>query len=580
MNRNRSKSRVDRTMPMVHPNAAAIDIGATMHMAAVRADRAPEPVRSFGTFTADLHRLVDWFTECGVETVVMESTSVYWIPIFELLDARGFAVFLVNARDAKHVPGRKTDVSDAQWLQRLHSFGLLRASFRPKGQIAELRAYVRQRERLLEYAASHIQHMQKALTEMNLQLHHVVADITGATGLRIIRAILAGERDPEALAGLRHYSCHSSAETIAKALTGSYRTEHLFALEQALSLYDAYHEKASACDVRIESVLKELIIHRGHDHGSAPPVSRRRNRTDQANALAFDVRAALFGLLGKDVTMIDGLGPYLSLKLIAECGDDLTSWPSAKHFTSWLGLAPSNKVSGGKMLSSRTRRSGGRAAALLRLAAVTVGRTDTALGAFYRRLSSRIGKAKAVTATARKIAVLFYNAVRHGMDYVDPGGLVLRDTLPYTGDQQFAPTCQDIRLCSAALGAESWCCRFLGIVLQRQLPDLGVERLHVDGRRGRRRAPRSKNLGSPTLQLRLPRRYLIGVDVEVLGQLSHRSVALDGSERHLSLESRCVVPARLSAHGLSCSRRLSPLSGRNSTYRPVQISGAGSEPSN
>jgi len=191
---------------MVHPNAAAIDIGATMHMAAVRADRAPEPVRSFGTFTADLHRLVDWFTECGVETVVMESTSVYWIPIFELLDARGFAVFLVNARDAKHVPGRKTDVSDAQWLQRLHSFGLLRASFRPKGQIAELRAYVRQRERLLEYAASHIQHMQKALTEMNLQLHHVVADITGATGgLRIIRAILAGERDPEALAGLNAF---------------------------------------------------------------------------------------------------------------------------------------------------------------------------------------------------------------------------------------------------------------------------------------------------------------------------------------------------------------------------------------
>lgn len=421
MSRNRSKSKVDRTMPMVHPNSAAIDVGATMHMAAVRADRTPEPVRSFGTFTSDLHRLVDWFAECGVETVVMESTSVYWIPIFELLDARGFAVFLVNARDAKHVPGRKTDVSDAQWLQRLHSFGLLRASFRPKGQIAELRAYVRQRERLLEYSASHIQHMQKALTEMNLQLHHVVADITGVTGLRIIRAILAGERDPETLAGLRHYSCHSSPETIAKALTGSYRAEHLFALEQALALYDAYQEKASACDVRIEAVLKELSIHRGRGHGSTPPASRRRQRTDQANALAFDARAALFALLGKDITAIDGLGPYLSLKLIAECGDDLSSWPSAKHFTSWLGLAPSNKISGGKMLSSRTRRSGGRAAALLRLAAVTVGRTDTALGAFYRRLSSRIGKAKAVTATARKVAVLFYNAVRHGMEYVDPG---------------------------------------------------------------------------------------------------------------------------------------------------------------
>src|ERR1700752_3793695 len=196
MNPKRSKPKNDRTMPMIHPNAAAIDVGATMHMAAVNADRTPEPVRSFGTFTTDLDQLVDWFTECGVETVVMESTSVYWIPIFELLDARGFAVLLVNARDAKHVPGRKTDVSDAQWLQRLHSFGLLRASFRPKGQIAELRAYLRQRERLLEYGASHIQHMQKALTEMNVQLHHVVTDITGATGFWVFPAVLSRGHDP------------------------------------------------------------------------------------------------------------------------------------------------------------------------------------------------------------------------------------------------------------------------------------------------------------------------------------------------------------------------------------------------
>src|SRR5450432_1559873 len=207
MNPKRSKSRNAGKMPMVHPNAAAIDVGATMHMAAVRADRAPEPVRSFGTFTADLHRLVDWFTECGVETVVMESTSVYWIPIFELLDERGFEVFLVNARDAKHVPGRKTDVSDAQWLQRLHSYGLLRASFRPKGEIAELRAYLRQRERLLDTAASQIQHMQKAMTEMNLQLHHVVSDVTGLTGMRILRAIIAGERDPTVLASMRDTRC-------------------------------------------------------------------------------------------------------------------------------------------------------------------------------------------------------------------------------------------------------------------------------------------------------------------------------------------------------------------------------------
>ncbi|WOH64341.1 transposase [Bradyrhizobium sp. BWA-3-5] len=291
-------------------------------------------------------------------------------------------MLLVNARDAKHVPGRKADVSDAQWLQRLHSFGLLRASFRPKGKIAELRAYVRQRERLLEYAGSHIQHMQKALTEMNLQLHHVVADITGATGLRIIRAILAGDRDPEALACLRHYSCHSSAETIAEALTGSYRAEHLFALEQALALYDAHHEKASACDARIEAVLKELSIHRGRtmDQRRGPrgvgtePIRRTLQLSTSARRCSRCSE--------RTSPRSTALGSYLSLKLIAECGDDLSSWPSAKHFTSWLGMAPSNKVSGGKMLWSRTRRSGGRAAALLHLAAVTVGRTDTALGAF------------------------------------------------------------------------------------------------------------------------------------------------------------------------------------------------------
>ena len=249
----------------------------------------------------------------------MESTSVYWIPIFELLDARGFAVFLVNARDAKHVPGRKTDVSDAEWLQRLHSYGLLRASFRPKGRIVELRAYLRQRERLLEYGASHIQHMQKALTEMNVQLHHVVADITGATGLRIIRAILAGERDPAVLARLRDSRCHATVETIEKALTGTYRAEHLFALEQALALYDTYQEKASACDTRIQAVLKELSIRRGHEAGPLPSPRQRIRR--QPNGMDFDVRAALYALLGKDLTQINGLGPYLALRLIAECGD-------------------------------------------------------------------------------------------------------------------------------------------------------------------------------------------------------------------------------------------------------------------
>ena len=408
-----------RAMPKVHPHAGAIDIGATMHMAAVDPDCVAEPVQTFGAFTVDLVRLADWFEACGVEAAAMESTGVYWIPAFELLEARGFEVFLVNARDAKHVPGRKTDVSDAQWLRRLHSFGLLRASFRPKGEIVELRAYLRQRERLLEYAASHIQHMRKALTEMNLQLHHVVTDITGATGMRIIRAIVEGERDPSKLAMMRDARCHASVETIGKALTGNYRAEHLFALEQALALYDVYQEKASCCDKRIEAVLSALGAGRDHDAGLLPTPRRREKR--QMNAPDFDVRAALFAVLGKDLTQIHGMGPYLALKLVSECGDDLSAWPSAKHFTSWLCLAPCNKISGGKVLSSRTRRSGSRVAALLRLAAVTIGRTETALGAFYRRLSARIGKSKAVTATARKIAVLFYNAMRHGLDYVDPG---------------------------------------------------------------------------------------------------------------------------------------------------------------
>ena len=408
-----------QAMPKVHPHAGAIDIGARMHMAAVDPDCAAEPVQSFGGFTVDLVRLADWFEACGVKTVAMESTGVYWIAAFEVLEARGFEAFLVNARDAKHVPGRKTDVSDAQWLQKLHSYGLLRASFRPKGEIVELRAYLRQRERLLEYAASHIQHMQKALTEMNLQLHHVVTDITGATGMRIIRAIVQGERDPVKLAVMRDARCHADVETIGKALTGNYRAEHLFALEQSLALYETYQEKAACCDKRIEAVLSALSAGRTHDARVLPALRRREKR--QMNAPGFDVRTALFAVLGKDLTQIHGMGPYLALKLVSECGDDLSAWPSAKHFNSWLCLAPCNKISGGKVLSSRTRRSGSRVAALLRLAAVTIGRTETALGAFYRRLSARIGKSKAVTATARKIAVLFYNAMRHGLDYVDPG---------------------------------------------------------------------------------------------------------------------------------------------------------------
>jgi transposase len=418
------RSRKSRGLFPVHPAAAAIDVGAAVHVAAVGPDRDKEPVRTFQTFTDDLHRLADWFAQCGIRTVVMESTGVYWIPVFEILEQRGFEVMVVNARDAKHVPGRKTDVSDAQWLQRLHEYGLLRASFRPQAEIAGLRTYLRQRERLLDYAAAHIQHMQKALMQMNLQLHHVVSDITGVTGMTIIRAIVAGERDPNVLASHRDRRCHASVETVCQALVGNYREEHVFALTQALELYEVYQTKVTACDEQIEAILKRL------KKNAPPPASKLlpvRQRTHQPNAPAFDARGALHAILGVDLTQINGLGPYLALKLVGECGTNLAAWPTAKHFTSWLGLAPHNKISGGKVLSSKTRRTSNRAASLLRLAAGTVGRTDTALGAFYRRLSARVGKAKAITATARKIAVLFYNTLRHGMAYADPGATYYED---------------------------------------------------------------------------------------------------------------------------------------------------------
>jgi len=414
----KAKSKEKAGLPVVHPNAAGVDVGSQFHVVAVAADRTDEPVRTFSSFTHDLHRMADWLAAMGVTSVAMESTGVYWIPLFEILEARGFEVILANAREAKAVPGRKTDINDAQWLQRLHQYGLLRASFRPASDIAALRAYLRHRERLLDYAASHIQHMQKALTQMNIQLHHVVSDITGVTGLRIIRDIVAGVRDPAVLAEHRDVRCKASQQVIRDALVGNYRPEHLFALTQSLELYDYYQRQVARCDEEIERVLRGLA-RTAKPRTETPPTPRRKQR--QANAPAFDVHGGLYALLGVDLTQIHGLGPYLVLKLIGECGTDMTRWPEAKHFTSWLALAPGSKISGGKVLSARTRRSANRAAALLRLAASTVGKTDTALGAFYRRLSARIGKAKAITATARKIAVLFYNALRYGLRYVDPG---------------------------------------------------------------------------------------------------------------------------------------------------------------
>lgn len=413
-----SKKGKSMGLPIVNARAAGIDIGSRIQVAAVPPELSDEPVQTFQSFTGDIERMADWLVSVGVSTVAMESTGVYWVPVYEVLEGRGLTVVLANARDCKTVPGRKSDVNDAQWLQRLHACGLLRASFRPTRDIAALRTYMRIRERHLEYAAAHMQHMQKALTHMNLQLHHVISDISGVTGLKIIRAIVQGERDPDTLAALRDVRCRESVQTIRKSLVGNYQPEHVFALAQALKLFDSYQERVADCDAQIEQALQLLCADKAEPQ---EPLAKPRNRTKQSNSPSFNARPLLYQLTGTDLTQIHGLGPSVALSLISECGTDLSRWPTEKHFTSWLTLSPGCKISGGKVLSSHTRKSSNRIAARLRLVATSVGRTETALGAFYRRLAARIGKAKALTATARKIAILFYRAMRFGVHYQDPG---------------------------------------------------------------------------------------------------------------------------------------------------------------
>jgi transposase len=397
-------------------NAAGIDIGATAHFVAVPPDRDPQPVRQFATFTADLQRLADWLVACGVDTVVMESTGVYWIPLFEILDARGLRVLLVNARHVKNVSGRKSDVLDCQWLQQLHTYGLLQGAFRPADEIVVLRSYLRQRTMLVQGAATHIQHMQKALQQMNLVLHQVVADITGVTGMTIIRAILAGERDPQVLAQHRDYRCKRSVAEIAQSLEGNYRAEHLFALQQAVTLYESYQAQIVACDQQIEQYLASCTA---ATLEAPPPPTKARQRT--GNPFHFDAQAQLFRMTGVDLTRIDGIDAVTALTVVGEIGTDMTRWKTVKHFTSWLGLCPGTKVSGGKVQSSKTKPTANRAATALRLAATTLFRSHSALGAYLRRMTAKLGKPAAITATAHKLARLIYSMLRHGTEYVDAG---------------------------------------------------------------------------------------------------------------------------------------------------------------
>lgn len=401
--------RLPKHLQHINTHAAGIDIGSRSHFVAVPEGTCQQVVREFSSFTDDLHLMADWLVACGVTTVAMESTGIYWIPVFELLESRGIEVKLVNARHVKNVPGRKSDVLDCQWLQRLHTYGLLAGAFRPAEQICALRAYVRQRMNLVRYSVSHVQHMQKALTQMNLRLANVVSDITGVTGLRIIKAILEGERDPLVLASMRDRRCKNSEATIARSLHGTFRLEHLFSLKQAVDLHTFYQGQIAECD---RQILEQLAAFDAAETSEDEPKDKLSGGT---------MNEALVRMSGVDLTRIAGIDTNSALKLIAEIGIDMSPWKSEKHFSSWLGLCPGTKVSGGKVLSSKTKQVANRAAMALRMAALALHHSKSALGAYMRRQRARLGAPKAITATAHKLARLVYSMLKYGTAYVDAG---------------------------------------------------------------------------------------------------------------------------------------------------------------
>jgi transposase len=410
------KPKVEPELNRVHPQAAGIDIGASEHWVSIPSELDPEPVRKFSCFTADLYAIAQWLKSRGITTVAMESTGVYWIPLFQILETSGLQVRLVNAHFVKTVPGRKSDVLDCQWLQKLHSYGLLSGSFRPDDQVCVFRSYIRQRDRLTKSASVHIQRMQKALTEMNVQLHRVVSDITGVTGMAIIRAIVFGERDPQRLAALKDPRTKRSTEEIAAALVGDYRVEHLFVLKQELNLYDMYQQQIQQCDHQIEQCLSEF-----DSQSDEPLPPRPKGKKPSRNAPNFDLRSHLYRISGMDFTQIDGLEALTVQAIISEVGLDPTRFPTSKHFTSWLGICPGSKISGGKILSSKTRNVVNRASNAFRIAAQSLANSQTALGGFYRRIRTRSGAPIAITATAHKLARIFYHLWTTGEDFVDTG---------------------------------------------------------------------------------------------------------------------------------------------------------------
>jgi transposase len=408
----------NQRLTMISPNVAGIDIGANSVFVCAGFADGVQQVREFSTFTADLKAMANWLKKCGNKSVAMESTGVYWIAPFDILAEAGFDVLLVNPRTIKAINRKKTDVMDCQWIQELHSYGLLKGSFRPDDHGVAFRGYVRQRSRLIKDAAIQIQLMHKALTQMNIQLRQVLSDITGMTGLAIIRAIVDGENDPKVLAQHRHSNCRRKEDEIIKALEGNFRTELIFALQQALEAYDFFQRQITACDKKIKEFIENWRDK--NDYSIAGPEESFHDLEDN-DIDAQQLTSKLVAILGVDLTKIPGLSNNLLMQIISETGTDMTRWPSSKHFASWLGLCPENKISGGKVLDNKTRPVANKAAQALRLAARTLYRSKTCIGEFLRRMRGRLGAPKAITATAHKLAIVMYTMITEKKQFTEFG---------------------------------------------------------------------------------------------------------------------------------------------------------------
>lgn len=404
------------SIKIINPDSAGIDIGASSHFVAVPEGKDTDTVKEFECYTPDIQEMIKWLKHCKIKTVVMESTGSYWIPVFEMLEQAGFEVNLVDAHHVKNIRGRKSDVIDCQWLQQLHAHGLLSAAFRPADEIVELRSYVRHRSKLIESAATHINRMQKALTEMNLRLHNAISDITGVTGMGILKAILAGERDPDALAKMRDPRCKQPEEVIKKSLQGNYRNEHLFTLKQEMEAYEFYQRQIQECDEELKKKVEKLSPLKEVD---SLKKSRKKPRKYE---YTFDIATHLKELIGTDLTTIPGIDASSALKLVSEIGTDIHKWSTAKHFCAWLGLCPGTRISGGRRLSSHTSHSTNKAAKILRMSASGLYKNDSVFGAHLRRMKARMGSVEATTATAHKMARTIYFMMVNKTDFQDLGG--------------------------------------------------------------------------------------------------------------------------------------------------------------